>query len=200
MGNERADRIMESATRLFAREGFEAVSMAQIARAADVNKALVFYYYESKERLFGRVLERYYGAHELAMRYAWAADGPLISRLHRVIDAYLDFIVDNLHYARLVQREIARTGAQLDVIRRHLGPLARWTTDALAEVSPADGPLAARHFFVTFSAAVINYFTYAPAFSDLWDGDPLAEEAIAERRAHLHWLVDAIITRLRDDD
>ena len=43
----------------------------------------------------------------------------------------------------------------------------------------------------------LNYFTYAPALEGAWDGDPLAPEGIAERRAHLHWLVDTLLADMR---
>ena len=57
-----ADKILRAAEKLFASKGFAAVSVRDIAMEAGVNKALVFYYYESKSGLLARVLERYYAA------------------------------------------------------------------------------------------------------------------------------------------
>ena len=73
-----------------------------------------------------------------------------------------------------------------------------WTCQALAEVAPEAGPLAARHFFVTMSGAMINYFTYGPILEPLWGADPLSEDGVEERRAHLHWVVDALLARLEE--
>ena len=58
------------------------------------------------------------------------------------------------------------------------------------------GPLAARQFFLTFSASVINHFTYGEALAPAYGTDPLSPDGIAERRAHLHWLVDALLAAL----
>ena len=75
-------------------------------------------------------------------------------------------------------------------------PLFEWFETALAEVTAPDGPLAARHFFVSFSGITINYFTYSPVLAPAWGADPLSPQAIEERRAHVHWLVDALLAGL----
>lgn len=197
-GGETAAAILEAADELFGERGYDAVSIRDVTERAGVQKALVFYYFRSKEGLFQQVLERYYAAHRAALEAAAPPGLPLRERLHAVVDAYLDFIDHNRRYPRLVQREVAG-GGHLELIQQSLAPLLRWTEAALAEVAPAVGPLAARHFFLTFSGAVINTFTYGPALAPVWGGDPLSPEGVAERRAHLHWLVDTVVDRLASE-
>ena len=192
-----ADRIRAAADELFCQRGYGAVSVGDIAAQAGVNKALVFYHFESKAQLFERVLERYYHAHREALASAFAGAGALEQRLHRMIDAYLDFMVENSRYAALIQQQVAVPETH-PLIERNLAPLFRWIRDVLLEVAPKAGPLAARQFFVTFSATVINYFTYAPMLGGLWGGDPMSAASLAERRLHVHWLVDTVLLRLRE--
>ena len=193
---ERAAQILAAADALFGEVGFDAVSVRDLAERAGVNKALIFYYYGSKEALFERVMERYYAAHAAALAGAFEAGGPLRLRFHRVIDAYVDFIDGHRNWPRLVQRQVAGSPDSMPLIQRSLAPLFEWTERILATVAPADGPLAARHFFLTFSGAVINYFTYGPVLAPWWPGEPDSPEAVAERRAHLHWLVDLVLDGL----
>lgn len=49
-------KILESANRLFARQGYENTSLASVAREAKVSKALIFWHFENKERLFDEVI------------------------------------------------------------------------------------------------------------------------------------------------
>lgn len=51
--------IAETAVRLFAQRGFDAVTVAQVARAADVSEATVFNYFPTKESLFFGQMQRF---------------------------------------------------------------------------------------------------------------------------------------------
>lgn len=196
---EKVARILAAADELFGAQGYDAVSVRDVAQGAGVNKALVFYYFGSKEELFGQVLTRYYDAHRKALEDALEAPGDLDERFRRLVDAYFDFMASNIRFARLVQQQIVGAGPHLGLIQDNLCELERWTERALAGIAPKDGPLAARHMFVTISGAVINYFTYAPALGPVWDEDHLSEEAMAERREHLHWLVRVLVQGIRAD-
>ncbi len=197
---QRADaaaRLLEAADELLGEKSFEAISVRDVAERAGVNKTLVFYYFTSKADLFDRVLERYYDAHTKALQDAFdAATGPLPERLHGLVDAYLDFIGQNQRYPRVVQQLVAGSEEHHALIQRNLEALFNHITALLSEITPTTGPLAAKHFFVTFSGAVINYFTYAPVLAPGWGADPLSGTALQERREHLHWLVDALLSHL----
>jgi len=189
-------RILDAADALFGERGYDGTSARDVAQAAGVNKALIFYYFGSKDGLFEQVLERYYQTHARALREAFEASGTVRERLHGLVDAYVDFIDANRRWPRLVQGQLAGAGNHTHLIARNLAPLYEWTESALAEVASNKGPLAARQFFLTFSGAVINYFTYAPVLEQVWGEDPLSASAVDDRRAHMHWLVDTILDGL----
>ncbi|MYS33766.1 MULTISPECIES: TetR/AcrR family transcriptional regulator [unclassified Streptomyces] len=54
-------RLLETATTLFSERGFDQVSVAEIADAADVSKMTVFNYFDSKEDLVFAPLEEHVG-------------------------------------------------------------------------------------------------------------------------------------------
>ncbi len=57
MSDETSDRIVEAAMEEFSEAGFSGSRVAHIAEKAGVNKALLFYYYRSKEKLYSAVME-----------------------------------------------------------------------------------------------------------------------------------------------
>lgn len=50
--NEKRQRILENAARLFAQKGYENVSLEQIAARLKLNKASLYYYFKSKDEMF----------------------------------------------------------------------------------------------------------------------------------------------------
>ncbi len=51
------EKILNAATELFAMSGYHGTSMKDIARLAGVNKALLFYYFNSKENLHHEIIK-----------------------------------------------------------------------------------------------------------------------------------------------
>ena len=51
--------MIEAGTRLFAEREYDAVSMEEIAEAADVSKPMVYAYFESKQGLFLACVEHW---------------------------------------------------------------------------------------------------------------------------------------------
>lgn len=194
-GQKSAAAILDAADEILAETGFDGMSMRDVAERAGVKKALIFYHYKNKALLFERVLERYYTQHQEVLAAALDDQGPVAERLHHLIDVYFDYIDSNRRYPRLIQQQVA-AGGTAELIRKNLQPFYKWTEAALSEYLPTEGPLAARHFYVTFSGMVINYFTYGPLLAEAWGTDPLSDAAVAERREHVHWVADRVLEGL----
>jgi AcrR family transcriptional regulator len=93
--NQRALRILAAAREEFASRGFDGARVDRIARAARVNKQLLFYYYHSKRGLFQAVLTD--GARELegaltAVASRTGRGAPPLERLRATLDAQFDFL------------------------------------------------------------------------------------------------------------
>ena len=78
--------ISEAAWRLFAERGFDAVTVAEIARAADVSEGTVFNYFPAKEDLFYGQMESFETALVDAVRDRPAGESALAAFRRFVLD------------------------------------------------------------------------------------------------------------------
>ena len=63
-GENQRRRILDSATSLFARKGFAATGMREIANEAGVNLAMINYYFGSKSGLLKNIMENFFDSFE----------------------------------------------------------------------------------------------------------------------------------------
>ena len=100
--DERRRRLLELGAQLFTKHTYDEISMAQIARAAGISKALLYHYFPSKQDYFVATLAS--GAEELRRRVEPDPDLPPAQALTGSVDAYLGWIDENAEaYAKLLQ-------------------------------------------------------------------------------------------------
>ena len=100
--DERRALLLERATDLFAVHGYEGLSMAQIAREANISKALLYHYFPSKRQLFVDVLAE--GAEELRARTEPDPSKPPAEQLSAALLAFLSWVQERPQaYAKLLE-------------------------------------------------------------------------------------------------
>lgn len=100
------DLILDAAERLFAAQGFSATTIKQIGKEANVNSALLYYYYDSKETLYRAMLQRILSqllAHgtDAVERATTHAD-----RIRAFVRAQTKLVAAHPHFPRLFVREM----------------------------------------------------------------------------------------------
>jgi AcrR family transcriptional regulator len=98
----RRRQLLDVAERLFAEQGYDELSMADIARAAGISKALLYHYFPSKQELFRATLGE--AAEELRERTEPDPSLPPLEQLAGSLDAFLSWIEERPDaYARLIR-------------------------------------------------------------------------------------------------
>jgi TetR/AcrR family transcriptional regulator len=122
--------ILHAALKEFAELGLAGARMDEIARVAGVNKALLYYYFESKEHLYEGVIEQMFVVMTDALRGALGtADGPR-EKLLAFLDANFKVLAAQPAYARMLEQE-------LDIVKIFLRDLAPETAPRLfRRISP----------------------------------------------------------------
>ena len=89
-----AERIQDTALRLFARQGFEATTLAQIAGTVGIRKPSLYNHIDSKEALFLELVERvearFFEVQDASL--ARHAQAGVEQRLRALVEALSDFI------------------------------------------------------------------------------------------------------------
>ena len=192
--------ILKAALLEFAQEGASGARIDHIARAAHVNKALLYYYFKDKEQLHGAVLEQVFAG--LAERVHEVLDRDLSPRekLLAYAGAHFDYIAASPLYPRVVQREMMRAGRKGSphirrIVERYFRPMqgrlmelfrAGMESGDFRRVDPA-------HFVFSIVAMNVFYFSSAPVLALIRPGDPLASEAVAARKAAVLDIVAAAL-------
>jgi AcrR family transcriptional regulator len=108
LSNDRALRIVAAARLEFAGRGYAGARVDAIARAARVNKQLLFYYYHSKRGLYQAVWRQATTELQRALADLSAPTGLPLERLQAVLDRLFDYLADHQDLVSLLSRPAVR--------------------------------------------------------------------------------------------
>lgn len=194
--------ILHAAAKEFSEYGTAGARTDAIARAAKVNKALLYYYFKDKETLYGAVLDNAFSGLKAKVFQVLDSDLPPREKVLAYVSAYFDFIASNQIYPRLMQREMmrAREGHSLHIehivkeyFRPIYGKLSELLKKGIAEgefrnIDPA-------HFVPTMVAMIVFYFSSAPMMQRVVGFNPLSPRRVAERRAAVLDFISAALLK-----
>jgi TetR/AcrR family transcriptional regulator len=111
--NTTEERILESARQIFQAKGLQGARMQEIADKAGINKAMLHYYYRSKELLFEAVFEE--AANRIFPKIVefLNTDYPLFEKIERFVDYYLTTLLENKYMPAFVLNELNQNPERL---------------------------------------------------------------------------------------
>jgi AcrR family transcriptional regulator len=194
------NRILAAATDAFSAAGLGGARVDSIARAAGVNKRMLYHYFGNKEALFLAVLERAYEkirSEESALRLEDLAPAEAMRRLVRFTFDYFvdnqDFVAllnsENLHRARHIRRSPRVTSINSPVIGILERLLRRGRADGVFR-----GGVDAVQLYISIAGVAYFYFSNIHTLSTIFARDLNSRRALAERRRHI---IDVILGYLR---
>lgn len=185
-------RLVSAAALEFANRGFDGAKVDRIARRARVNKAMLYYHFDSKADLYRAILRDLFGSLALAVgKVRTKLDDPE-SRLTAFIGAVAEETAARPHFPALWLREMAEGGRHLDgEVVGEMGAVMRVLAGIIGD-GVASGRFRPTHPLVVqmgIVAPLLLFDASAPARARLGALTPLAVADVA--RAHV---LDHILT------
>jgi AcrR family transcriptional regulator len=139
--------ILEAAQAVFLEKGLAGARMQEIADRAGINKALLHYYFRSKEKLSALIIERAIGVILPRVMAVLDTDLELFDKIRLVVDTYLTFVSRNSFLPLFIVNEVNRNPqfffrTVVEKKRTHLDKFRRQVEEAVAQgrihpISPA---------------------------------------------------------------
>jgi TetR/AcrR family transcriptional regulator len=184
--------ILRVAADSFATGGLAGARTEAIARAAGVNKALLHYYFKSKEGLYSAVLEQHMKEFSRRAQETLAAAGSGREKVLCFVNLHFDFVSARPYYPLLFQHLMMTGGHPLKrLMRKYLLPVAAALIRVIADgvrrrefrrVDPA-------HMAVSLVGVTVFYFSAAPIVRVLRGVEPFEAENLRQRKEHVLELV-----------
>jgi TetR/AcrR family transcriptional regulator, fatty acid metabolism regulator protein len=144
---DRYDTILDAAKSAFSEKGFEATSVADIARSAQISDGLVYRYFRNKRELLYEVLRKFYERILLDLETQVFKHDAFSARLEALIRRHLEVFVSDTDLCRLFISEVRTAsdyeGSSIQELNRlYTSVLIRIVKDAVktGEVRPDVNP------------------------------------------------------------
>ena len=161
MDKEKPDvkaKILETSEKLFARRGFEGVSMEEIAQVAEINKSIIYYYFTNKKDLLIHIIQKHLGEFETVFRNMRIGQaGTVRETLRDIVGQAVDYMSRHVDIIKILLREtlMAVPKATIDLVQ-FIDPLWNRTEADLKAAFPRAGKVAPldRQIFINL---IINF-------------------------------------------
>jgi len=189
--NERAGNaasrtaILAAAEREFARSGLAGARTDAIATAAGVNKALLYYYFKSKQDLYEAVLaDQFQEFNRQALDVLNSAE-PARAVLFRYVNLHFDFISARHRHASLFQQLMMTGGKPLErLVRKYFVPRSQ-AFRKLLERGMREGEFRhvdEFHTATSIIALIVFYFSASQVLQLFGHPDPYSEANLQRRK------------------
>lgn len=177
---ERRERLLDAASRVFARHGYAQASMDEIAAEAGIGKPTIYRYFEGKAALFTAVFEVALDRLDDALHEVMAHETTIERRLHGMIVALVPTFRDHLALRALSQDSAAIDQSKRRIFRDRRARIAEALARALAHPGATADPLHTAHLVIGM----------------IWSGTVglrMSDEALAAEITHL--VLNGIVPR-----
>jgi AcrR family transcriptional regulator len=175
-----AERLLDSAEELFARHGFDATSLADVADGVGIRTPSLYSHFASKQELYEAVMDRLFEPF-LALHERFLEGDATPEAVAEYLGQATAYHASNPNLARLIQHASLAGGTQLELLSRRWQPVFDRGREATAQSQTMSRRSSASlpWIVMAFSTLLIGTATLAPLYRELFGIDPLDEDGVA---------------------
>jgi AcrR family transcriptional regulator len=114
-------KILKASRTVFTLKGFEGARMQEIADEAGINKALLHYYYRSKDKLFEEVFKEAFYTMVPRVIELLKSDKPLFDKIRFFAEKYIDIFIQNPFIPGFVLHELSQNPQRIVELISNMG-------------------------------------------------------------------------------
>jgi AcrR family transcriptional regulator len=186
MGSDNTkEKIVQAAKQIFIRKGMDGARMQEIADEAGINKAMLHYYFHSKEQLFNEVFYGILSQLIPGLIVIFKGDEPFLDKIGAIVSEYDTYMSRNPFLPQFVFREINRDPEQLSSFMSDKG-LNFELVESLINREVSNGnirPITFPHLFANIIGMIVMPYIGRPLFQrKLFKNDPVKYDQFLQER------------------
>lgn len=194
------EKILEAAKNVFVSKGMEGARMQEIADEAGINKALLHYYFRSKERLFEAIFSEIIKFAFPKLTQIVTSEAPITEKIEQVIDAYIQLLKKHPFIPGFVMKELSRDPSGLIKMALKFGVNPQVVLDQIEQAMDRGEIIRMKpqHLAVNIVSMCVFPFAARPILSYIFfKENPQALDAFYDERAEVikKFVKDAIVIK-----
>ena len=173
------ERILAAAQNHFAKAGFDAARLQDIASDAGITRPSLLYHFSTKEDLYRLVVERTFEQLLGLLSEVTIGDDDFSSVIENLVTTYVTFLENNPYVAGVVIREFtSKAGPGQEILLKQIAPALDWV-ESLFQQSETSGlrpGLPIRAAIMQIVSDGMLRALYPPVSSQLWGKESKSSE------------------------
>ena len=178
--------ILNAAKRIFQKKGMDGARMQEIADEAGINKALLHYYYRSKQLLFEAVFKSAFMLLAPQLNKILNNDDSLNDKIKSFTKNYISFIIKHPYLPNFIISELNRNPEFVEklISEKNFPTIQKFKNQVLENIENGlITPIKPEHLFINIMALNIFPFIASPLLKGFLKIDAKNYEQLMEERA-----------------
>jgi TetR/AcrR family fatty acid metabolism transcriptional regulator len=130
-GSDKRERILKAAIRVFARKGFYATRVSEIAKAAGVADGTIYLYFKNKDDVLVSIFDDRIGTLLEVLKAETSGDDPVPHKIRRIVELQLGLLEGQRDLAEVITVNLRQSSR---LLKQYAAPLFTQYLDVIAGV------------------------------------------------------------------